>query len=286
MFSRVRNRINYRSTQGTIAIFLLITFIGMFMGFPLILSFSMAFKPVEEFFIFPPRIFVANPTFGNFQELFSFTGSLRIPIIRYFTNSVYLTLMTSLISVTACSLAAYPFAKKNFIGKKVLWRLVILALLFTGGVLQIPVFIIYANLGLVDNYWGIVIPALCRPLYLFLMRQFMLQIPDSFIEAAKIDGANEMNVFTKIILPSVKPALMTVAVLVFIEFWNMQGDTIYTEAKRTLPAAVSQIGTTGAISILGVVAASQLLLLLPPIVLFIINQHTMLQTMAHSGIKE
>ena len=161
-----------------------------------------------------------------------------------------------------------------------------LTLLFSGGVTALPAYIVKAKLGLINTYWVLILPCLASTLHMFLLRQFMLQIPDSLLDAAKLDGANDLVIFLNVIMPNVKPAWMTVMVLSFTDVWNNgSAGVIFKEEFKLLPTALSQI-SAGGISRSGAAAAAGVLLMIPPIVSFVMTQSKMLQTMAHSGIKD
>lgn len=278
-------RIN-RSFGGNIVIFLMLVVVGVFMGLPLIYSVVSAFKPPEEIFIFPPRFYVSNPTGRNFTQLFQLVTNLMVPFNRYLVNSVFVSLASTGLSVIVGAMAAYPFAKKKFFGREVLWKLIMLTLLFSGGVTSLPSYIIKAKLHLLNTYWVLILPSIASTLHMFLMRQFMLQIPDSLLEAARIDGAREFRIFLNVVMPNIKPAWTTVMVLSFTSIWNTgSAGVVYDEELKLLPSVLGQI-SAGGISRTGVTAAASLLLMIPPILAFIITQSKMLQTMAHSGIKD
>lgn len=275
-----------RSHGGNFVIFLMLALMGVFMGLPLWYSIVSAFKPPEEIFIFPPRFYVENPTGRNFTSLFQLATNLVVPFNRYLFNSIFVSVVTTGLSVIIGALAAFPFAKKNFVGKKFLWKLIMMTLLFSGGVTTLPAYIVKAKLGLINTYWVLILPSLASTLHMFLLRQFMMQIPDSLLEAARIDGAGEFRVFINLVMPNVKPAWMTVMVLSFQSIWNTgSGGVIYDEPLKLLPTALGQI-SAGGIARTGVTAAATMLLMIPPIFAFVITQSKMLQTMAHSGIKD
>lgn len=284
-FFKIKKRVN-RSFAGTLMVFLLLVIFGLFMGLPLVYNVVSAFKPPEEIFIFPPRFYVVNPTGKNFSQLFQLITNLTVPFSRYLFNSVFVSLASTAACVFVGAMAAYPFAKKKFMGREVLWKLIMITLLFSGGVTALPSYIVKAKLGLINTYWVLILPNLASTLQMFLMRQFMLQIPDTLLEAARIDGAKEFRVFRDIVMPNVKPAWMTVMVLAFTGIWNNGSNgVIFDEALKLLPSALGQI-SAGGIARTGVTAAAALLLMLPPILAFVITQSKMLQTMAFSGIKE
>ena len=265
---RIHKQLN-RSHFGNFSIFFGLVAVGAFMALPLYLSIVTSLKPPEELFIFPPRFYVVNPTGKNFTELFQLVTDTVVPLSRYLFNSIFVSIATTTFGVIIGAMAAYPFAK-----------------LFSGGVTALPAYIIKAKLGLIDTYWVLILPHMASTLHMFLMRQFMLQIPDVLLDAAKIDGAGDMRIFYHVVLPNIKPAWMTVMVLTFMAIWNTgSAGVIWSEPLKLLPTALSQI-TVAAISRTGVAAASSVLLMLPPIISFVVTQSKMLQTMAHSGIKD
>ncbi len=275
-----------RSFGGSMIIFFFLILMGIFMALPLYLTVISAFKPMEEIFLYPPRFYVVKPTTKHFGQLFQLVGNLKVPITRYLWNSILLSILTTGSGVIVGALAAYPFAKKDFMGKKILWKLVMITLLFRGGANGLAQFIIQAKMGLLNTYWVFLLPGLASTLELFLMRQFMLQIPDALLEAARIDGASEFKTFIHVVLPNIKPAWMTVMVMEFTSIWNTSsGGLIFDEELKLLPNALSQISAEG-LARTGVASAAGVLMLLPPIISFLVTQSKMLQTMAHSGIKD
>ena len=282
---RIKKQLN-RSHFGNFSVLLMLVVVGMFMGLPLYYNIIQAFKPVEERFIFPPRFYVVNPTWVNFTQLFQLVSDLTVPFSRYLFNSIFVSLVSTTVSVLIGAMAAYPFAKKKFPGKDMLWKLIMLTLLFSGGVTALPAYIIKAKLGLINTYWVLILPSLASTLHMFLLRQFMLQIPDSLLDAAKLDGAGDLRIFVNVVMPNVKPAWMTVMVLSFTNIWNTgSAGVIFKEELKLLPTALSQI-SAGGVARSGAAAAAAVLLMIPPIVSFVLTQSKMLQTMAHSGIKD
>ena len=282
---RIRKQLN-RSHFGNFLVILMLVLVGIFMGLPLYYNVIQAFKPAEERFIFPPRFYISNPTGANFSQLFQLVSDLTVPFTRYLFNSVFISIVSTAASVLIGAMAAYPFAKKKFPGRNGMWRLIMLTLLFSGGVTALPAYIIKAKLGLINTYWVLILPTLASTLHMFLLRQFMLQIPDSLLEAAKLDGANDFFIFLNVVMPNVKPAWMTVMVLSFTHIWNTgSAGVIFKEEYKLLPTALSQI-SAGGIARSGAAAAAAVLLMIPPIVSFVLTQSKMLQTMAHSGIKD
>ncbi|MEF2247388.1 carbohydrate ABC transporter permease [Paenibacillus sp. IITD108] len=280
--SRIKSN---RSRIGTFFIFMLLAAFGSFMVLPLVFAIVNAFKPINELFLFPPRFFVEHPTLGNFSMLFKLAGNLWVPFSRYIFNSLFICIVTTGGSVIICSLAAYPLAKYN-LSFKWLFPIVVMTLLFNATVLDIPNFIIISKLNILNTYWAYILPNLAVPLGLFLMKQFMTQIPDSLIEAARIDGASQYAIFWKIVMPAVKPAWLTLVIFSFQAIWNQQGiGVIFDEELKTMPAAISQI-VSGGIARTGAAMAGSLFLMTPPIVIFLLTQKSVIETMVHSGIKE
>ena len=282
---RLHKQLN-RSHFGNFMILLMLVLVGIFMGLPLYYSIIQSFKPVEERFIFPPRFYVVNPTWVNYSQLFQLVSDLTVPFSRYLFNSIFISIASTGVGCLIGAMAAYPFAKKKFPGKEAFWKLIMLTLLFSGGVTGMPSYIIKAKLGLLNTYWVLILPNLASTLHMFLLRQFMLQIPDSLLDAAKLDGASDFRIFLNVVLPNVKPAWMTVMVLSFQSVWNSgSAGVIFKEELKLLPTALGQI-TAGGIARSGAGAAASVLLMMPPIISFVVTQSKMLQTMAHSGIKD
>lgn len=274
-----------RSWYGDLFLMFFLFIFAIFSAYPLIFVICNAFKPLDELFIFPPRLLPRHFTLANFIDLFNLMSNSMIPISRYFVNTVWITLAGTIGHVLLASLCAYPLAKHRFVGKKVLNQLIVYSLMFSPAVTSIPTYLIISRLGLLDKQWALIIPAWGYTLGLFLMRQFMTNIPDDLIEAAKIDGAGEFRIFWSIVMPIVKPAWLTLIILLFQQLWGIDGGNyIFTENLKPLSYALSQI-VNGGIARTGTSAAVTLIMLIIPIVVFIINQSNMIETMATSGIK-
>ncbi|MGF7142967.1 ABC-type glycerol-3-phosphate transport system permease component [Anaerotaenia torta] len=283
---RLRHRTLNRSFGGDFTLTTFLLLISAFMMLPIIYAVCNAFKPLDELFVFPPRYFVRHPTFENFRDVVVLIGESWVPFSRYAFNTIFITAAGVTGHVIIASLAAYAFAKHKFMFSKVLFGLVITALMFSSYVTAIPNYLIMSKLKWLDTYWALIIPPLASPLGLFLMKQFMEQIPDSILEAARIDGASEIYTFWYIVMINVKPAWLTLIIFSFQDFWNMTGSTyIYSEDLKTLPYALSQI-SSGTIARAGVSAAVAVLMMIVPIIVFIISQSNIIETMSTSGMKE
>lgn len=281
----IKNRIN-RSFSVSFLMFALLAVFGAFMALPLVYAINNAFKPLDEIFLFPPRFFVRNPTMDNFFDLVAIMGNSWVPLSRYFANTIVITVVGTVGHILLASAAAYPLAKYRFPGSKTIFSIVILALMFSPHVTAIPNYMVMSWLGWVDTHFSLIIPAMAFPLGLFLMKQFMEQIPDALLEAAKIDGASEYRIFCSIVMPNVKPAWLTLMILQFPILWGSNGGNfIYSESLKTLNYALEQI-VLGGIARAGVGAAVALFLMMVPITLFVISQSSVISTMANSGIKD
>jgi len=273
-----------RITDMWIALLLIVS--GTFFALPLIYVINNAFKPLDEFFVYPPLLFVRNPTMGNFHDLSILMGRSWVAFSRYIFNSLLITAVGTAGHVMIASMGAFVLAKYKFPGGQTFFRIVIVALMFSGYVTAIPNYLIMTRLGWVDSYLAVVVPAFAAPLGLFLMKQFIEQVPDSLIEAAKIDGGGVGYVFLRVVMPIVKPAWMTLIIFSIQGLWNNTATTfIYSEELKMLPYALQQI-LLGGIARAGVGAAVALFMMLVPVAAFIITQNNILETMASSGIKE
>ncbi|TYP76648.1 carbohydrate ABC transporter permease [Paenibacillus methanolicus] len=280
-----KKRVN-RSFMGSFSLFVLLAIVGAFMALPLVYAINSAFKPLDEIFLFPPTLFVRNPTLTNFVDLMTLLGQSWVPFSRYIFNTFFITGMGVVGHVILASAAAYPLAKHVFPGKALMFQTVVLSLMFTGAVTSIPNYMIMSWLGLIDTYWAVIVPAFAYPLGLYLMKQFMEQLPDSLLEAAKIDGASEYRIFWQVVMPNVKPAWLTLVILLFQLLWGTDGNGfIYSEQLKTLHYASGQI-IQGGIARAGVGAAVALILMSVPITLFVLSQSRIIETMATSGMKD
>jgi len=275
-----------RSYGGDAFIFTILTIFGLFFAFPLVFNINHAFKPLNEIFLFPPNVFVRNPTMNNFQDLFVIMSKSWVTFSRYIFNTVFLTVAGTFGLIIFASMGAFVVSKYNFPGSKIFFQGVIITLMFSTYVTAIPNYLVMSRLGWVDTYMSVIVPAFAMPMGFFLLKQFIDTIPDTLLEAAKVDGAKEFRIFIWIVLPMIKPAWLTVMIFSVQNLWNTRAQTfIYSEQLKTLPYALSQIATTG-IARAGVAAAVTLFIMIVPLVMFVFAQSNVLQTMASSGIKE
>ena len=271
---------------GTVAIFLFLTILGLFMVLPIYLTIVMSIKPVEELFIFPPKLYAIRPTFDNFKEMFGALHQNRVPFSRYVFNSIFVTATVTISQCIFASMAAFVLAKCRFPGSKVINSIIVVALLYQSNVIYIMQYIVMAKLHMIDTYWALILPSIASPMGLFLMRQSIGQVPDAMIEAAKVDGAGLFRICWQIVMPNVKPAWLTLLIFAFQGAWQITGYSfIYNEALKPIPTVMQQISAAG-IARAGVAAAAAVITMLPPIIVFIFCQSSVMETMATSGLKD
>lgn len=279
-----------KRTKGShvadVFIFILLILLGAFMLFPIYLSVVQSLKPSQELFLFPPKLYVMNPTTQNFTDLLNTASNMWVPFSRYVFNSVFVAVVVTVSQLLIASSCAFALAKGNFPGRKLLNKLIEIALLFTSTVTFIMQYMVMATLGLIDTYWAITLPYIATPMGMFLMRQFMGQIPDAIIEAAKLDGAGSIRTCWQIVMPNVKPAWLTLMIFAFQGAWQITGYSfIYNEALKPIPTVMQQISAAG-IARAGVSAAAVVITMVPPIIVFLLCQSNVMETMAQSGLKD
>lgn len=275
-----------RSVGGDVALYIFLALVAVAMAFPIVFAVANALKPLDELFRFPPKFFAQHPTTDNFSDLFVNMGKSWVSFSRYLFNTVFITVLGTVGHLIVASMGAFVLAKYEFPGGKAFFKLVTVAIMFTGWATAIPNYIILSKLGWIDTYWAIIVPSIASPMGLFLMKQFMEGLPTSLIEAAKIDGASEWKVFLQIVMPNVKPAWMTLIIFQVRDLWNNRASSyIYSEEKKTLPYAMQQI-QSGGIARTGQGAAVMVVLMIVPIVTFILSESQILETMASSGMKD
>lgn len=274
-----------RSTGGTVAIFIFLALVGCFMLLPIVYVLVTAFKPLNEILAYPPKFFVRNPTLNNFSDLIEITQETWIPFERSLFNSMFIAIVGTVAYILIASMAAYPLAKGKSRYIAIYYQIVVLAILFRPEVTRTPLYIIISKLGMVNTYWSLLMPTLAGSFGVFLMRQFMMTIPDVMIEAARIDGASDFRIWWSMVMPMVKPAWMTLAIFTFRDLWNMgESQYIYEESLKTLTAVMQSISSAG-IARAGAGAAVALIMMIPPVVVFVISQSSVMETMATTGIK-
>lgn len=257
---------------------------------PIVFIFNNAFKPLNELFLFPPSFFVKHPTTRSFELLFLHSSSEAVPFTRYLFNSVLVVFLALAGVILVSTFAAYALAKHRFHFKGLILSLIMIALMFAPETVSIPRYLIISSLGLTDTYFGHVLPFLASPVAVFLLIGFISQIPDALIEAAKLDGASDFGIFRKLIIPLAAPAIATISIFSFQGVWmDTETSTLYmqSETMRTLPFYVNSLlsGLQNSVAGQNIAAAAGLLIFLPNLIVFLLFQKRVLETMVHSGVK-
>lgn len=278
---------NRRSRIGNGFVIVLLLILGAFMAFPLYYTLIQSLKPSEELFQFPPRLYVLRPTGEHYTELFQLMSNLWVPLSRYLFNTLFVAVLGTLLHVLLAGMAAYPLAKHKFPGRDILFGIILLGLMFVGQVTFLPTFIIISKLKILNTYWAYILPSIGASLGLFLMKQFIEQLPDSLLEAARIDGAHEWRIYFQIVLPNIKPAALTVIIFQFVNIWNgLSKELVYDEQLKVVKVALEQISASNAYARMGSGMAGSVLLMIPPILVFILLQRNVVETMTFAGLKE
>ncbi|QFT90535.1 Trehalose transport system permease protein SugB [Bacillus sp. THAF10] len=265
--------------------------LAIFMAMPIVFVFSHAFKPIDELFAYPPRFFVQKPTMQNFIDLMNNTSTSGVPMSRYLFNSISITLIVVFVTVLISTMAGYALSKKRFKLKKTIFEINTLALMFVSAAVVIPRYLLIEKVGLLDTFLVHIFPLIAMPIGLFLVKQFIDQIPNELIEAAQMDGATDFQIFRKIIIPLVKPAIATIAILSFQLVWNnTETSTLFVDNENLKTFAfymstLSSATTGNTVAGQGMAAAASLIMFIPNLIIFIILQSQVMNTMAHSGIK-
>ncbi|MEO0757741.1 MAG: carbohydrate ABC transporter permease [Cyanobacteria bacterium J06648_16] len=267
----------------TLAIYALMTGIAALMLLPLFWLVSTAFKsPTENIFEFPPRFLPQQPTFNNFVEVWRTN-----PFGTYFFNSILIAVVTVALNLLFCSLAAYPLARLVFKGREVLFSLIVSTILIPFQIIMIPLYILTVQLGLRNTYLGIIFPSLASAFGIFLMRQAFQSVPKELEEAARIDGCSELGIWWNVMIPAVRPALVTLAIFVFIGSWS---DFLWPlivldrEEYYTLPLGVARLAGSFSLD-WRLIAAGSVISIAPIVAFFVVAQSYIVPTEAGSGVK-
>ena len=276
-----------RSAGGDTGISIVLIIMGLFMFIPMYYVIIQSLKPLDELFMFPPRFYVINPTFDNFKDLVILMGDSWVPFSRYIFNTVFITICGTLGNLIFGSMAAYSLAKLRFPGRNAIFQIIVMSLMFHSTVNQVTHFIILSSFGWVDTYLSIVVPSMAGTMGLYLMKQFMeTSVPDTVLESARLDGASEFRTYLTIAMPMVKPAWLTLIIECFKSLWN-SGSSIYihSEELKTFNYAINQI-VSGGIARSGAGAAATVVMMIVPIMVFVLNQSQIIETMGSSGMKD
>lgn len=283
--SMTKTKLN-RSAAGNFILLAILLLFAVFISFPLMLTLGNSLKPLDELWIFPPKLVPKHPTFRNYSDFFTILSNSTVAASRYVFNTVFLTVVGTVGNIILSSMCAFSLAKKEFPGKKLMFQLVVLSLMFNGTVTAIPNYIVMSKLHLINTYGSLILPAVASSLGLYLMKQFMEELPDSVLESARIDGASQWKMFWTVVMPMVKPAWLTLLLLSVQSLWNTGASGfIFDEELKTLAYAVTQVAAGGTARA-GAAAASSVLMLLVPISIFIFSQTSIIETMSRSGMKD
>ena len=276
-----------RSVGGDAGITVILAIFGLFMFLPMYYTIIQSLKPMDELFYFPPRFYVANPTLDNFKSLFNLMADSWVPFSRYIFNTVLISVGGTFGNLVLSSLSAYALAKIDFPGSKFLFQVIQKSLMINAVVTGLVNFITLSYMGWIDTYLALIIPAWGSTLGLYLMKQFMeTNVTTEVLESARLDGASELRTFWSIAMPMVKPAWLTLIIYSFQGLWNMgQTNLIYSEQLKTLNYAISQINA-GGIARSGSSAAATVVMMMVPILVFVVSQSNIIETMGSSGMKD
>lgn len=284
------SNINPRKFEaGQIKIILILLPLAIFMCIPIVFIVCHAFKPMDELFAFPPQILVHKPTLDNFTKLFKASAGSNIPMSRYVFNSIIVTGAVVVLSILFSSMAGFALSKLRFKGKYALMEINNTALMFVSVAVMIPRYLVIDTLGIKNTYLAHILPILAMPVGLFLVKQFIDQIPDALLDAAYMDGASDFKIYRSIILPLIKPAVATTAILAFQAAWtNVESSNLYIndESMKTLAFYLNTLANTNNnVAGQGILAAGVLIQFVPNLAIFLILRKSFMNTMAHSGIK-
>lgn len=275
-----------RSRFGNVVYFVFLTAAGLFSVLPLIYAISTSFKPIDELLIFPPTFLVRRPTTVNYVTLPNLLSNLQVPLSRYLFNSLFVSIVTTVIYIIVSAMAAFALSKSKLKGRNVIFWIIQFALMFNAYTLSIPQYLIDSGLKLIDTYWVYILPQMAATLGVFLMKQYMEgYIPDALLEAAQIDGAGYFRIFWRIVMPIIRPAWLTVTLFFFRDVWaTVPNGTIFSEQLKMLPQIVTQI-TAGGIARTGSAMAITVIMMIPPILVYLISQSNVVEAMSSAGIK-
>lgn len=277
-----------RSRAGNVVYFSFLFLMGLFSMLPLVYCICTAFKPLDELLIFPPRFFVSRPTLANFTVLPTLLEKMRIPFSRYMFNSIFISIVSTFLNIFVSSMAAFTLSKSKLKFRNAFFWIVQFSLLYNATTLGVPQYLIFSKLGIIDTYWVYILPAIPSSMGAFLIKQYVDSgVPDTIMEAARIDGANVFVIYWRIIMPMIKPAWMTQLLFSFQGIWSITptAGTVFSENLKTLPYVMGSV-SAGGTARSGAAMACTVLLMPPPILVYFVSQSNVMETMGSAGIKE
>ncbi|MFC1667915.1 carbohydrate ABC transporter permease [Chlamydiota bacterium] len=277
-----KTKISSNITESIVLHFFLLMMLFLTL-LPFIWMLSTSFKEHKDIFTLPPQWIPLHPTIENYKQLFK-EGNF----LRYFLNSVIISTTLTFLGLFINSMAGFVFSKYRFFGKDRLFTLLLATMMVPAQVTMIPVFLMLKYMGLLNNYLGLIIPASAAVFSIFLMRQFILGIPNDIIEAARIDGCTDFGIYCRVILPLCKPVLATIMIFTFMGSWNaflwplivMLKDSMY-----TLPVALANLSGGAHGTDYGILMAGSVLVVLPIIIIFLLMQKHYIKGIAMTGLK-
>ena len=273
-----------RSVGGDTGITILLVILAIFMFLPMWYMLVNSLKPLGEQAMTPPRFYVMKPTFKNYVDLFTNINATWVPMTRYIFNTIYISVASTFGCLVIGSMAAYALSKIRFPGYKFINSLIVYSLMISSTVSGLTNFIIYVALGWLNTYAISIVPVWASTLGLYLVKNFMdANVSDEMIEAARIDGAHEFKIYWSIVMPLVKPAWLTLVITTFQQVWNAGASGyVWSEQLKTFNSAITSVLSTAP----GASSAASVLMAAVPIIMFIISQSQIVETMASSGMKD
>lgn len=264
-------------------IYALLGAIALFTLFPLLWLISTSLKsPTENLLQSPPQLWPTQPTLDNFSRVWQ-----SLPFGQYLSNSIIVSLLTVGLNLLFCSLAAYPLARLSFVGRNGIFIAIVSTIMIPFQIVMIPLYILTVQLHLTNSYLGMIFPSLASAFGIFLLRQAFIGVPKEIEEAARMDGSSELGLWWFVMLPAIKPALITLAIFVFIGAWSdflwpliiIQDESLY-----TLPLGVAKLAGTFSLD-WRLVAAGSIISIAPVLLLFLFLQRFIVPTDTGSGVK-
>lgn len=263
--------------------YFLLSAIATAMLFPMLWLIGTSFKsPTENIFSFPPQLFPSQPTLENFRTVWQ-----TYPFATYLGNSAIVAVLTVGLNLLFCSLAAYPLARLNFRGRELIFALMVATIMIPFQIVMIPLYILAVNLGLRNTYLGIIFPNLASAFGIFLLRQAFQGVPKELEEAARMDGCSELGIWWHVMIPAIRPALVTLAIFVFIGSWSdFLWPLIVLDRPEyyTLPLGVANLAGTFSLD-WRIIAAGSVISIAPVLILFLFVQRYIIPTDVGSGVK-
>lgn len=274
---------NRKNVLQVVVLHIVMTGFALVTLLPFFWMLSASLMQSGEASVFPPRFLPETITFDNYVQLYE-----KLNVTRFFLNSLILSVSVTVLSLFVNSMAGFAFAKYAFRGKKQIFAALISSMIIPGQVTMLPVFLLLNKMGLINTYFGVIIPGLASIFGIFLIRQYLQSVPDSLIEAARIDGANDFLIYRKIILPLAKPVLVTLALFTFMGTWN---DFLWPlivmtkESMYTLPVALANL-LGEHVQDVEMMMAGSVITIIPVLIVFLVLQKYYLQGIMIGGVKE